>query len=131
MNQPINTQPCTKCKGTGRLGRVKQRRCDVCRGKGYVRKLSNTPRNIARRDAARKANLLDPEYGREPRFPLFYSGMTTAAYVRYFQRLNSSDPRHLQTDVTVGPLTFHCDNYYRNAPMLDPLAPEVVEGVLP
>ena len=131
MNQPINTQPCTNCNGRGRFGHVKQWRCDVCRGKGYVRKLSNTPRNIARRDATRKANLLDPEYGREPRFPLFYSGMSTSAYVRCFQLLNVGDVGHRHTDTSTGPLTFHCDNYYRNAPMLDPLAPEVVEGVLP
>jgi len=123
MNQPINTRPCTKCKGTGRLGRVKQRRCDVCRGKGYVHKLSNTPRNIARRDATRKANLLDPQHCDGRTFPIFYPGMSTAAYVRCFQRLNSDG--HTST----GLLTF--DHAGGPAPMLDPLAPEVVEGVLP
>jgi hypothetical protein len=109
-----NTQPCTPCGGRGRFGAAKQWRCDVCRGKGYVRKLSSDPANIARRDARRRANLLDPQYGSPRRFPTFYPGMTTASYVSTFAAIN--EPTKPVTYLHAG----------GPAPMLDPLVPEVV-----
>jgi len=91
--------------------------------------------------ARRKANLLDPNWGdgRLPgvntklgtsaisggyagkRFPVFYPGMSTAAYIEAFQRIN----HHTRPSTTL-PFTHRAGP----APMLDPSYPEVVEEVL-
>jgi hypothetical protein len=118
-----NTQPCPDCKGSGRFGAASQYRCDICRGKGYVRKLATDPRNFARRDAYRRANLLDPQHCHGRTFPDFTPGMSTAAYIKSFQAMNGGDTYHRHTGTAVGPLTF--DHAQRPAPMLDPLVPEV------
>ena len=124
-----NTQTCLSCKGTGRFGAAKQYRCDICRGKGYVRKLATDLANFARRDAYRRKMLLDPQHCHGREFPLFYPGMSTAGYIATFQRLNGGDTYHRHTGTSTGPLTFVHNG--GPAPMLDPLVPEVVMELEP
>lgn len=52
-------------------------------------------------------------------FPKFKEGMTTAAYVREFQRLNMSG-----YDYPESLLRFECENYFEPAPVLS--GPEVI-----
>ena len=118
-----NTQTCPNCGGRGRFGATSQYRCYVCRGKGYVRKLSADPANFARRQSRHMANLLDPNWCHGSTFPDFAPGMSTGQYIKAFQAMNSGDRGHRHTETPVGPLTFvHAQ---RAAAMYDPAEPEL------
>ena len=44
-------------------------------------------KNLKGREATRRRNLLDPNWGEQRLFPAWYPGQTTAAYIRTFQAL--------------------------------------------
>jgi hypothetical protein len=46
-------------------------------------------KNLKSREATRRRNLLDPNWGEKRLFPAWYPGQTTAAYIRTFQALQS------------------------------------------
>ena len=81
--------------------------------------------------ARRKANLLDPNWfpryeDDKRRFPRFYPGMRTAAYIGLYQDLTAVARGH---GTGYPRLTF--SHRMGPAPMLDPMVPEVIEEVLP
>jgi hypothetical protein len=55
-------------------------------------------------------------------YPEFFSGMSTAEYVRIF---------NIQFDRYQRPIEYECENYYNPAPMLDASIPECVEDENP
>ena len=55
-------------------------------------------------------------------YPEFFSGMSTAEYVRIF---------NMQFDGTQHKIVYECLNYHKPAPMLDASIPECVEDINP
>ena len=63
-------------------------------------------RNLKARMRTRAANLLDPNYGLEREFPEWQPAMSTADYIKAFQRANRGDPLYRKHCDEVPMLTF-------------------------